>query len=107
MAPCPITSRQIDGETVEIVTELIFLGSKITVVGDCSHEIKRCLLLGENAMRNLDSILKSRDISLPTKFHIVKVCFFQLSRADVRVGPQIRLSAEELMLLNCGTGEDS
>ena len=107
MAPCPITSRQIDGETVEIVTELIFLGSKITVVGDCSHEIKRCLLLGENAMRNLDSILKSRDISLPTKFHIVKVCFFQLSRADVRVGPQIRLNTEELMLLNCGVGKDS
>ena len=69
MAPCPITSRQIDGETVEIVTELIFLGSKITVVGDCSHEIKRCLLLGENAMRNLDSILKSRDISLPTSLY--------------------------------------
>ena len=72
----PITSWEIDGETVEIVTELIFLGSKITVVGDCSHEIKRCLLLGENAMRNLDSILKSRDITLPTKVHLVNAMVF-------------------------------
>ena len=107
MASGPITSWQTDGGKVETVTDFMFLGSKITVVGDCSHEIKRCLLLGENAMRNLDSILKSRDISLPTKFHIVKVCFFQLSRADVRVGPQIRLNTEELMLLNCGVGKDS
>ena len=67
MAPCPITSRKIDGETMEIVTDLIFLGSKITVDCDCRHEIKRCLLFGKNTMRKLDGILKSRDISLPTK----------------------------------------
>ena len=77
MAPGPITSRKIDGETMEIVTDLIFLGSKITVDCDCRHETKRCLLLGRNAMRKLDSILKSRNISLPTKVHIIKVCFFR------------------------------
>ena len=85
----------------------IFLGSKITADGDCSHEIKRLLLLGRKAMMNLDSILKSKDITLPTKIHIVKLQFFQWSCTDVRVGPQRRLSAEELMLLNCGAGEDS
>ena len=67
MASGPITSWQIDGETVEIVTDFIFLGSKITADGDCSHEIKRCLLLGRKVMTNLDSMLKSRDITLPTK----------------------------------------
>ena len=71
MASGPITSWQINGETVETVTGFIFLGSKITADGDCSHEIKRCLLLGRKAMTNLDSILKSRDITLPTKFHLV------------------------------------
>ena len=68
----PITSWQIDGETIETVTDFIFLGSKITADGDCSHEIKRCLLLGRKAMTNLDSILKSRDITLPTKVCLVK-----------------------------------
>ena len=72
MASGPITSWQIDGETMETVTELIFLGSKITVDSDGSHEIKRCLLLGRKEMTNLDSILKSRDITLHTKVHIVK-----------------------------------
>ena len=72
MASCPITSWQIDGETTETVTDFIFLGSKITADGNCSHEIKRPLLLGRKAMTNLDSILKSRDITLPTKVHIVK-----------------------------------
>ena len=67
MASGPITSWQIDGETMERVTDFIFLGSKITAEGDCSHDIKRCLLLGRKAMMNLDSILKSRDITLPTK----------------------------------------
>ena len=67
MACSPITSWQIDGETVEIVRDFIFLGSKITADGDCSHEIQRCLLLGKEAMTNLDSVLKSRDITLPTK----------------------------------------
>ena len=76
MAFGPITSWQIDGETVETVTDFIVLGSKITAYDDCSHEIKRCLLLGRKAMTNLDSILKSRDISLPTKVHLVKAMVF-------------------------------
>jgi len=77
MASSSITSWQIDGKTMETVTDFIFLGSKITAYGDCSHEIKRCLLLGRKAMTNLDSILKSRDITLPTKVHLVKTWFFQ------------------------------
>ena len=76
MASGPITSWQIDGETMETVTNFIFLGSKITADGDCSHEIKRCLLLGRKAMTNLDSILKNRDITLPTKVHLVKAMVF-------------------------------
>ena len=72
----PIISWQIDGETMETVTDFIFLGSKITADRDCSHEIKRCLLLGRKAMTNLDSILKSRDISLPTNVHLVKAMVF-------------------------------
>ena len=75
MASGPITSWQIDGETVETVADLIFLGSKITADGDCSHEIKRHLLLGRKVMTNLDRILKSRDITLPTNFHLVKAVF--------------------------------
>ena len=86
MASSPITSWQIDGETVETLSEFIFLGSKITGDGDCSHEIKRCLLLGRKVMTNLDSILKSRDIILSTKVHLVKATFFQWSCMDVRVG---------------------
>ena len=76
MASGPITSWQIDGETVETMAHFIFLGSKITADGDCSHEIKRCLLLARKAMTNLDSILKSRDITLPTKVHLVKAMIF-------------------------------
>jgi len=76
MASGPITSWQIDGETMETVTDFIFLGSKITADGDCSHEIKRHLLLGRKAMTNLDSILKSRDITLPAKVHLVKAMVF-------------------------------
>ena len=76
MASGPFTSWQIDGETVETVADFIFLGSNITADGDCSHEIKRCLLLGRKVMTNLDSILKSRDISLSTKFHLVKAMVF-------------------------------
>ena len=76
MASSPITSWQIDGETVETVTGFIFLGSKITADDDCSHEIKRLLLLGRKVMANLDSILKSRDITLPTKVHLVKAMVF-------------------------------
>ena len=100
MASGPITSWQIDGETMETVTDFIFLGSKITADGDCSHEIKRCLLLGRKAMTNLDSILKSRDITLPTKVYLVKAMVFPV----VMYGCE---SAEEWMLLNCGVGEDS
>ena len=76
MASGPITSREIDGETVETVSDFIFSGSKITADGDCSHEIKRCLLLGRNVMTNIDSLLKSRDITLPTKVHLVKAMVF-------------------------------
>src|SRR5574338_270155 len=76
MASGPITSWQIDGETVETVSDFIFLGSKITADGDCSHESKRCLLLGRKVMTNLDSIFKSRDITLPTKVHLVKAIVF-------------------------------
>ena len=76
MAFSPITSWPIDGETVETVTDFIFLGSKITTDGDCSHEMKRCLLLGRKAMTNLDSVFKSRDITLPTKVHLVKAMVF-------------------------------
>ena len=76
MASGPITSRQIDGETVETVTDFIFLGSKVTADGDCSHEIKRCLLIGRKVMTNLGSILKSRDITLPTKVCLVKAMVF-------------------------------
>ena len=88
MACGPITSWQIDGQTMETVTDFIFLGAKITADGDCSHEIKRCLLLGRKAMTNLDSILKSRGITLLTKVHLVKVMFFPVhSSMNVRVGP--------------------
>ena len=76
MASGPITSWEIDGETMETVTDFFFLGSKMTADGDCSHEIKRHLLLGRKAMTNLDSILKSRDITLPTKVHLVKATVF-------------------------------
>ena len=83
MASGPITSWEID---VETVSDFIFLGSKITADGDCSHEIKRCLLLGRTVMINLDSILKSRDITLPTKVCLIKAMFFQWSCMDARVG---------------------
>ena len=78
MASGPITSWEIDGEIRETVTDFIFLGSKITADGDCSHEIERCLLLGRKAMTNLDSILESRDITLPTKVHLVKAMVFSV-----------------------------
>ena len=84
MASGPITSWQIDGETV---ADFTLGGSKITADGDCSHEIKRCLLFGKKVMTNLDSILKSRDITLPTKVHPVKAMVFPLDITDVRVGP--------------------
>ena len=87
MASGPITSCEIDGETVETVSDFIFGGSKITTDGDCSHEIKRYLLPRRKVMNNLDSIVKSRDIILPTKVHIVKVMVFPIVFMDVRAGP--------------------
>ena len=105
MASGPITLWQIDGETMETVSDFIFWGSKITTDGDCSHEIKRCLLLRRKVMTNLDSILKSRDRTLPTKVCLVKAVVFPVC-TNVRVGPLRELSMEKLMLLNC-VGEDS
>ena len=86
IASDPITSWQIDGETVETVTDFTFLDSKITADGDCSYEIKKCLLLGRKVMTNLDNTLKSRDITLPTKVHLVKAMVFLVVMYDVRVG---------------------
>ena len=106
MASGPITSWEIDGETMETVTDFIFLGSRITADGDCSHEIKRCLLLGRKAMTNLDSILKSRDITLLTKVSLVRAMVFPVVMYGYKSWI-IKLSAEELMLLNCGVGKDS
>ena len=107
MASSPITSWRTDGETVEIVRDFIFGGSKITADGDRSHEIKRPLLFGRKVMTNLDSILKGRDITLPTKVYIVKVMVFPIVMYGRESWTIKKLSAEELMLLNCGAGEDS
>ena len=113
MASSPITSWQIDGETMETVADFIFLGSKITADGDGSHEIKRRLFLGRKAMTNLVGILKSRDITLLTKVHLVKVMVFPVvmygceSWTIKKAERQRKLSAKGLMLLNCGVGEDS
>ena len=94
-------------ETMETVTDLILGGSKITADGDCSHEIKRCMLLGKKAMTNLDSILKSRDITLPTKVCLVKAIVFPIVMCGCKSWTIKKASAEELLLLNCGVGEDS
>ena len=107
IASGPITSWQIDGETVETVRDFIFLGSKITSDGDHSHEIKRCLLLGRKVMTNLDSILKSRDITLPTKVHLVKAMVFPVGMYRCESWTIKKAERQELMLLNCGFGEDS
>ena len=93
MASGPITSWEIDGETVETVSDFIFGGSKITADGDYNHEIKRCFLLGRKAMANLDSVLKSRDI-LPTKIHLVKAMVFPVVMYGCESGPQTELSTE-------------
>ena len=103
----PITSWQIDRETVETVADFIVLGSKITADGDCSHEIKRCLLLGRKAITNTDGILKSRDITLPTKVCLVKAMVFPVVMYGCESWTIRKLSAKELMLLKCGVGEDS
>ena len=109
MTSGPITSWQIDGQTVETVADFILGGSKITVDDDCSHEIKRCLLLGRKVMTNLDSIFKSRDITLPTKVHLVKAMVFPVVMygCESWTIKKAFYSTKELMLLNCGIGEDS
>ena len=107
MAAGPITSWVIDGETVETVSDCIFLDSKITANGDCSHEIKRHLLLGRKVMNNLDSILKIRDITLPTKVHLVKAMIFLVVMYGCEIWTVKKACTKKLMLLNCGVGEDS
>ena len=107
MASGPITSWQIDGETVETVRYFTFLSSRITADGDYRHEIKRRLILGRKAMTNLDSILKSKDITLPTKVHLVKAMVFPVVMYGCESWTIKKLRAKELMLLNCGVGEDS
>ena len=107
IVPGPITSQQIDGKTVETVSDFIFWGSKITADGDYSHEIKRRLLLGRKVMTNLDSIFKSRDITLPTKVHLVKAMVFPVVRYGYESWTVKKAEPEELMLLNCAVGEDS
>ena len=108
MASGPITSWLIDGETMETESDFIFLGSKITTDGDCSHEIKRHLLLGRKVMTNLDSILKSRNITLPTKVCLVKATVFPVVMYGFESWTiKKKLSTEELMFLNCGVAEDS
>ena len=107
MASGPITSWQIDGETVETVADFILGGPKIIADGDCSHEIKRHLLLGRKVMTNLDSILKSRDITLSTKVRLVKAMVFPVVMYGCESWTIKKAEWEELMLLNCGVGEDS
>ena len=107
MASYPKTSWQINGETMETVTDFIFLGSKITVDGDCSHKIERCLLLGRKAMTNLDSILKSRDITLPTKVYLVKAMVFPVVMYGCESSTIKKAEHQRTELLNCGIGEDS
>ena len=107
MASGPITSWEIDGETVEIVADFIFGGSKITADGDYSREIKRRLLLGRKVMTNLDSILKSRDITLLTKVRLVRAMDFPVVMYGCESWTVKKAKPEELMLLNCGVGEDS
>ena len=105
MASSPITTQQIERGTVEIVTDCLFLGSKITMDSDCSHEIRRQLLLGRKAMANLDSVLKSRDISLPTKVRIVKVMVFPVLTYSSESWTLKKTDAKELMPSNCGAGD--
>ena len=107
MASGPNTSWQIDGVTMKTVTDFIFLGSKITADSDCSHKIKTHLLLGRKPMRNLDDVLKSRDITLPTKVHLVKTMVFPVVMYGCESWTAKRLRTKELMLLSCDVGEDS
>ena len=107
MASAPITSWEIDGETVETLSDFILGGSKITAYGDCSHEINRHLLLGRKVMNNLDSKLKSRDITLPTKVCLVKAVVFPVVVYGCESWTVKKAEREELMLLKCGVGKDS
>ena len=108
MASNPITSWEIDGETMETVSDFIFIfGSKITADGDCSHEIKRRLLLGRKVMNNLDGILKSRDITLPTKVHLVKAMVFPVVMYGCESWTVKKAERQRVDALNCGVGEDS
>ena len=107
MAYCSITWWHIDGQTMETVTELIFLGSKITADGDCSHEIKRYLLLGRKAMTNLDNILKSRDTALPTKVHLAKAMVFPVVMYKRKSWTIKKAECQRIDALNCGVGENS
>ena len=107
MASVPTTSWQIDGETMETVRDFIFLGSKITADGDCSHEIKRPLLLGRKAMTNLDSIFKSRDITLPTKVQLVKDMVFPVVIYGCESLTVKKAEHQRIDVLNCSVGEDS
>ena len=107
MASSPITSQQTDGEKVETVTDFIFLGSKITEDDDCSHEIKRHLLLGRKAVKNLDSISKSRDITLLTKVHIFKAMVFPVDMYRYKSWFIKKVECQEMDALNCGAGKDS
>ena len=107
MASGPITSLQIDGKTMETVTDFICLGSKIIADGDCSHEIKRCLLLGGKAMTNLDSIFKSRDITFSTKVCLVKAMAFPVVMYGCENWSIKKAEHQIIYALNCGVGEDS
>ena len=107
MASGSITSWQIDGETMETVRDFIFLGSKITADGDCSLEIKRCLLLRRKAMTHLDSTLKNRGITLPTKVHLVKAMVFSVLMYGYESWTIKNVETKEMMLLNCGVKQDS
>ena len=107
MASSTITSWQIYEETMETVTDFIFLGSKITADGDCSNEIKTLLLVERKAMADLDSVLKSRDITLLTRVYLVKAMFFQAVTYGCESWTIKKAEHQKLMLLNCGTGEDS
>ena len=107
MTSSPISPWQIDREKVETVTDIIFLGSKITADGDCGHEIKRCLLLGREAITNLDSVLKNRHITLPTKVYVIKAKLFPIVMCGFENWTIGRQSGEQLMLSNCGAREDS
>ena len=107
MASGPITSWQINGNKMETVTKIIFLGSKITADGDCSYEIKRHLLLGRKALTNLNNVLKSRDTTLPTKVCRVKAMVFPVFMYRCESWTMKKAEQKQLMLLNCGVGEDS